>query len=193
MTPRTSVAALVVMAALAAPSVVGAQDRRGTRRAVPRRTPPPIVQPRNVQPRVVRVLPSRPYYYRPYYTPYYSSYYGPYYGPGLGMGLYSGGMWGYHPYAYGAPGYAYGGYRGVPIRPYGGVRLDLPQRHAEVYVDGYLVGTVDDFDGVFQQLHLEAGPHRIEIRAPGFEQIAFDVKATPGRTITYRETMRKQP
>lgn len=180
MTRRTLAAALVVIAALAAPSAAGAQDRRNNRRAVPRRTLPPVVQPR-----VVRVLPSRPFYYRPYYSPYY--------GPGLGMGLYSGRPWGHRPYGYGAPGYGYSGYVGGPFRPYGGVRLDLPQRHAEVYADGYFVGTVDDFDGVFQQLNLEAGPHRIEIRAPGFEQIAFDVRVTPGRTITYRADMRTAP
>lgn len=180
MTRRTLAAALVVVAAFAAPSAAGAQDRRSNRRAVPRHTPPPVVQPR-----VVRVLPSRSFYYGPYYRPYY--------GPGLGLGMHYGRPWAYRPYGYGSPGfgYGYGGY-GVPFRPYGGVRLDLPQRHAEVYVDGYFVGTVDDFDGVFQQLNLEAGPHRIEIRAPGFEQIAFDVKVTPGRTITYGADMRER-
>ncbi len=35
-----------------------------------------------------------------------------------------------------------------------------------MYVDGYYVGRVDDFDGLFQRLHLASGPHRLEIRAP---------------------------
>jgi hypothetical protein len=70
------------------------------------------------------------------------------------------------------------------------LRIDLPQRDAEVFVDGYFVGTVDNFDGAFQQANLEAGPHRIEIRDPGFETISFDVKIEPGRTITYRTAMR---
>ena len=35
----------------------------------------------------------------------------------------------------------------TPGQPYGGLRIDLPQRDAEVYVDGYFVGTVDNFDG----------------------------------------------
>jgi hypothetical protein len=96
-------------------------------------------------------------------------------------------------YGYGYPtvvapyGYGYGGYGG---RPYGGVRIDLPQRDAEVFVDGYFVGMVDDFDGRLQQANLEAGPHRIEIRADGFESVAFDVNVEPGRTITYRASMR---
>ena len=58
-------------------------------------------------------------------------------------------------------GYGYGGYSG---QPYGGVRLAVPQRDAEVFVDGNFVGTVDNFDGSTQQANLEAGPHRIEVR-----------------------------
>jgi hypothetical protein len=98
--------------------------------------------------------------------------------------------YGYPSYGYGYPayGYGYGGYSG---RPYGGLRVDLPQRDAEVYVDGYFVGVVDNFDGVMQQANLEAGPHRIEIRSPEFEPIEFNVNIEPGRTITYRGSMRE--
>src|SRR5206468_2503108 len=74
----------------------------------------------------------------------------------------------------------------IPGRAYGGVRIVDAPRDAEVFADGYYVGIVDDFDGVFQHLNLEAGPHRIEIRAPGLAPIAFDVLVEPGRTITYR-------
>jgi hypothetical protein len=93
--------------------------------------------------------------------------------------------------SYGSPayGYGYGGYSG---RPYGGLRVDLPQRDAEVFVDGYFVGVVDNFDGVLQQANLEAGPHRIEIRSPEFETITFDVNIEPGRTITYRGSLRER-
>ena len=59
-------------------------------------------------------------------------------------------------------------------------------RDAEVYADGYYVGIVDDFDGVLQQLNLEAGAHHIEIRIPNAAPIAFDVNVLPGQTITYR-------
>jgi hypothetical protein len=54
-----------------------------------------------------------------------------------------------------------------------------------VYADGYYVGIVDDFDGVFQHLELEPGAHRIEIRGPGLPPTAFDVNIQPGRTITF--------
>jgi len=66
-------------------------------------------------------------------------------------------------------------------------------RDAEVYVDGYYAGIVDDFDGVWQRLRLDDGGHRIEIRAPGLNPLTFDVMVQPGRTITYRGDLRVIP
>ena len=57
---------------------------------------------------------------------------------------------------------------------------------AEVWVDGFYAGVVDDFDGTFQSLRLESGGYRIEIVAPGYEPLVFDVRITPGRKTTYR-------
>jgi len=57
-------------------------------------------------------------------------------------------------------------------------------------VDGYYAGQVDDFDGVIQRLELESGPHRIEIRAVGFEPLVVEVRVQPGRTITYHGDLR---
>ena len=54
------------------------------------------------------------------------------------------------------------------------------------FVDGYFAGQVDDFDGVFQRLKLEPGPHRIEISADGYEPLSFEIRAEPDRTTTYR-------
>ena len=51
----------------------------------------------------------------------------------------------------------------------------------QVYVDGYYVGEVDSFDGTFQRLAIEAGAHRVEIRADGFETVQFDVMVTPAK------------
>ena len=53
-------------------------------------------------------------------------------------------------------------------------------------MDGYFVGDVDSFDGMFQRLTIDAGPHKIEIRAPGYETVQFDVLITPGDTVTYK-------
>ena len=59
-------------------------------------------------------------------------------------------------------------------------------RDAAVYVDGYYAGIVDDFDGVFQRLTLEVGPHAIEIDADGLEPRYFDIYVDPARTVDLR-------
>jgi hypothetical protein len=129
-----------------------------------------VIVPRVIRPSIVNIVPYRPYYYT--YRP--------------GVSLYYGRSYGYaDPYGYYAappPGYLYA----VPGRPYGGVRIQDAPGDAEVFADGYYMGTADDFDGVFQHMNLEAGPHHIEIRAPGYEPIEFDVRVEPGQTITYR-------
>jgi hypothetical protein len=203
----TSVIVLTVLVA-AAPSTAFADRRDGGRyrgRAVPRGSvhvaPPPgraAVVPyyRGYPYRAYRsgfnlgFFYGRPGYYGSYVygSPFFAYGYPAYGYPAYGYGY----PYGYAPYDYGyAPyGYGYGGYSG---RPYGGIRIDLPERDAEVYVDGYFAGIVDDFDGTFQQANLEAGPHRIEVRAPGHEPIAFDVRIEPGRTITYRSSLRPLP
>src|SRR5438034_348630 len=98
---------------------------------------------------------------------------------GLGYFYYDPYAWyGYDPYVYGGGypyygggygGYPYGGYSKGSRYEYGDLRLQVEPRHAEVYVDGYLAGHVDDFDGIFQSLTLETGGHKIEIVAAGFE------------------------
>jgi PEGA domain-containing protein len=75
----------------------------------------------------------------------------------------------------------------------GGVRLKIRPRDAQVFVDGYYAGIVDDFDGTFQSLRLEAGGHKIEIHMPGFEDLELDVHVQPGRTITLEEILRPRP
>ena len=157
--------------------------------------------------RPVVVAPFRGFYGYRSYAPFvnFSFFYGR---PGFfGAYAYGSPFWGYgYPYYYGYPaygypypypatygavvpyGYGYGGYSG---QPYGGLRIDLPQQDAEVYADGYFVGTVGDFDGASQQANLSAGPHQIEIRSPEFETIQFNVNIEAGRTITYRGAMRE--
>jgi hypothetical protein len=122
----------------------------------------------------------RPYPYptRTYVVPYGYRPYG--YRPGWNLNLYFGA-----PYAtYGYPA-AYGYYALQPGVAYGALRIvDAPQ-DAQVLVDGYYAGVVDDYDGVFQHLNLVAGPHNIEIDEAGYEPILFAVNVQPGRTITY--------
>ena len=67
----------------------------------------------------------------------------------------------------------------------------MTPREAQVYVDGSFVGTVDDFDGVFQRLHIDSGPHRIEVRKQGYEPLAFDVKVSADHITTYQGELKK--
>jgi hypothetical protein len=109
------------------------------------------------------------------YPDYYGSYYDPYFG-----GAYYGGGGGYSSGTSQV-------YRGV-----GSLRLKVKPGNAQVFVDGYFVGTVDSFDGVFQRLNVEAGSHRIELRADGYEPTQFEVMVIPGDTITYKGEMRRR-
>jgi hypothetical protein len=69
----------------------------------------------------------------------------------------------------------------------GRLRLDVqPGGALQLYVDGYYVGTAVDFQS---ELELAAGPHKIEIRAPGYETLVFDVTIAPNRSITYRDAL----
>jgi PEGA domain len=117
------------------------------------------------------------FYYNPYaWYPYYGSYY---YGP---YGYY--GAYGYG-YGYGySDGYGYYGY------DTGELHIRVTPRFADVYVDGYYAGRVDDFDGTFQSLRLEPGTYHIEIVAPGFEPLEFDVRIQAGQRMTYRGDLR---
>lgn len=120
-------------------------------------------------------------------------YYDPYWWgvPYGGYGYYGGYPYGGYPYG-GYPyngGYGYGGYsssqHGTAYEGVGQLRLKVKPRDAEVYVDGYRVGIVTNFDGVFQRLDLNAGPHKVEIRKEGFETLSIDVRILPDETTTY--------
>ncbi|MEZ5418375.1 MAG: hypothetical protein R2708_13630 [Vicinamibacterales bacterium] len=71
------------------------------------------------------------------------------------------------------------------------MRLKVDERDAEA-VDGYYAG-IDDFDGIWQQLRLDDGGYRIEIRKPGHETLAPRRADPAGRTITYRGRMEPVP
>jgi hypothetical protein len=77
--------------------------------------------------------------------------------------------------------------------PTGGLRLKVEPKDAEVYVDGYFAGIVDDFNGHFQQLKLTAGPHRVEVRAQGYLPLAFNVSIQPRYMTEYRGQLQRNP
>jgi hypothetical protein len=128
---------------------------------------------------------TRPRVYDTYY--YYPRRYYPYGYGAFGLGYFYYDPYTWYPYDYGSyrfSGYGYG-------YPTGELRLKIKPRDAEVYVDGYYAGRVDDFDGVFQALELETGAYSIEIVAPGYQPITFDVRIQPGRKITYDDDLRR--
>jgi hypothetical protein len=97
--------------------------------------------------------------------------------------------WPYSPFWYGAPWpYTY------PV-PYaydevtGGLRLEVEPTSAQVFVDGYYAGIVDDFDGHFQHLNLVPGGHRVELRAPGYQTRELDIYIQPDHTTEWQGAM----
>jgi hypothetical protein len=173
---------------------------------------PPYSRPRDGKPIIGQAAPrtSAPTGGGGISTP---GYYGGYYpwgfgGLGFGYGYYGGYYDPYDPYGgyggYGGSG-GYGGYGGYdPYGGYpdagtarrydeGGLRLKIKPSSAAVYVDGNYTGVVDDFNGIFQRMHLDAGPHRIEVRAPGYESLAFDVRIEADHTTTYKGELKKLP
>jgi len=125
----------------------------------------------------------QPYLFRPWFT--------------LGFGIYVGYPVPY-TYAYPYPVYGYSSPSApVIVGPgstaYGGASLDIRPSDAEVYVDGGFAGQVSDFDSAGEPLTLIAGTHRIEIVAPGYEMLTFDINVQPGQIIPYRGELRWLP
>ena len=134
----------------------------------------------------------RPYYYRPYYyPPYYSGFYSPFYSPfyfGVGFGVGWGwggfyGQWAYPPY----PGYYYGG------AAWASARLEVKPVAAQVFVDGYYVGVVDSFDGVFQRLDLPTGEHEVSIYLPGYRTYTQRNLFRPGAGYHFKASLEPLP
>ena len=116
--------------------------------------------------RVVRSRPAvvagayyQPFFYDPWYFSPYSQWYPPYYG--------------------------YGGAFDVS----GSLRLQVEPRETEVFVDGYFAGTVDEFDGFFQRLHLEPGEHDLQLYLRGHRTVQRKIYLQPGRTFKVHQTM----
>jgi len=73
----------------------------------------------------------------------------------------------------------------------GVLRLNVKPYDAEVYVDGGLVGKASQFEGVFHKLRLDAGVHRLELRASGYESLVVNVRIEEGESMTYRGAREK--
>ena len=90
-----------------------------------------------------------------------------------------------HRYGHGY-GHGYGSYRAN----YGSVRIEVEPKEfrdaAQVFVDGAHVGTVDDFDGVFQWLRLSPGQYEVEIQLDGHRTFRRQIFVSRGRTYRIR-------
>ena len=109
-------------------------------------------------------------FYDPFYDPFYfNTFYRPYYRP----------FYWYSQVAYGQ-----GFYNGD-----GSLRLQVSPRETEVYIDNYYAGTVDDFDGFFQRLHIEPGSHDITLYLDGYKTVRQRIYLQPTGTFRLRYMM----
>jgi PEGA domain len=125
----------------------------------------------------------RPYYYNPFL-------YGGFYG-GFYSGFYNSFYAGWYPlYAqYPYPGGSYGYYG----RSWASARLEIKPRDAQVFLDGYFVGNVDQFDGVFQRLDLPTGEHEIQVYMKGYHGFRQRTLFRPGETYHFKAILEPLP
>ena len=125
----------------------------------------------------VRSVVFVPRYYAPlwYYDPWF---YDPWFADLQWGGIY--GPYGYPPYRY-------------AIDPGAAVKLQVKPKQAEVYVDGYYAGIVDDFDGAFQRLRLAPGEHEIDLYLDGYRTVHQKVYLTPDNTFKLKYEMERLP
>ena len=75
----------------------------------------------------------------------------------------------------------------------GRVVLDIVPQTAEVFADGYYVGTSADFSLERGGGVLDAGTHRLDVTATGHEPIGVDLRVASGQLVTYRATLKALP
>lgn len=115
----------------------------------------------------------------------------------VGFGPYYDGFWSpfwYNPFYYGwypvypaYPPYGYG--YGFGYGYWSAARLEIKPKAAQVYLDGYYVGVVDQFDGIFQRLDVPTGAHELEVYLPGFHTYRQRVLFRPGDTYHFKAVL----
>ncbi len=68
------------------------------------------------------------------------------------------------------------------------LRLAVTPTTAQVFVDSFYVGTVDDVLAE-RALTLDAGGHRLEFRAPDYQPLVVGVRVPPNGTVTYNGSL----
>jgi hypothetical protein len=98
--------------------------------------------------------------------------------------------WMYDPwYQWGRYGYPPYGYRYGVQDLTASIRIDAEPRQAQVFVDGYYAGVVDEFDGVFQRLRVEPGGRTISIFLEGYRTEEQRLYLRPGTDQRLRLTL----
>ena len=95
-------------------------------------------------------------------------------------------FWGPYPY------FGYGAYP-IGARPAGDVRVLASPKQAEVYLDGFCAGVVDDFNGILQRLHTTAGGHTITLYLEGYRTVTQNIYVTPDSTVKLQVAMDRLP
>lgn len=104
--------------------------------------------------------------------------------------------WGWD-WAWGAPYGGYGGYGGYRGRDYGydeeqgALDLDVSPDDTQVYVDGQLIGTVDDFDGFPQYLWLEKGTYDVVLYREGYKTLARQYSIYSGLVVDVNDRLER--
>jgi hypothetical protein len=112
------------------------------------------------------------------------AHFGPYYGPYFYSPWFYSSFWMYPGYPYGYPYYYDNG---------ASIRIQVQPKFAQVYVDGNLAGTVDDFDGFFQSLPVPPGGHDITVYLEGYRSIVQRMYLSPGSHYRIKGVMEKLP
>jgi hypothetical protein len=80
-----------------------------------------------------------------------------------------------------------------PSSPRGTLRLEFAPPGAQLYIDGFYAGTVEEANRTEAGLGLPVGWHRLEIRAPGFVTPAINVTIEANRTLSYHAQLTPLP
>jgi hypothetical protein len=62
------------------------------------------------------------------------------------------------------------------------LRFAVTPKEASVYIDGYFAGYVDDYNGMFQRLHVEPGAHEIVVYLKGHRSLREKLYLSPNST-----------
>lgn len=73
----------------------------------------------------------------------------------------------------------------------GGIRFETRPGSAQVYVDGYYTGIVDDYGISGRILDLSVGPHRIDLQVSGYLTLSFQVNIAPNQIVRYRGDLQR--